>query len=107
MAKKKAPKKQAQYVVVRSYGAGAFAGELVKSQRQNGVRAVVLNGARRLWKWAGAATLSEVATSGVGRPAECKFGVPVNGHEIENVIEVIPMTEAARISVMGVAEWRP
>lgn len=48
-------KSKLRYVIVRTYSAGVFAGNLVS---RNG-REVVLSDARRLWYWAGAASLSQ------------------------------------------------
>ena len=44
------------WVIVRTYSAGCFAGRLKSRRGQD----VVLTEARRLWYWAGAATLSEL-----------------------------------------------
>lgn len=46
-----------KYVIVRTYTAGAFAGEL---ESRNGREVVLLN-ARRIWYWSGAASLSQLA----------------------------------------------
>jgi hypothetical protein len=51
-------------MLVRTYSAGVFAGELVSRKGQE----VVLKDARRIWYWAGAATLSELAMRGTSKP---------------------------------------
>ena len=78
-----------RYVIVRTYSAGVFAGELVSRKGQEGV----LKNARRLWYWNGAFTLSAVATSGVKQGSKISVAVP----EITllQAIEVIPVTAAA------------
>lgn len=90
-------KKKPARVVVRSYGAGVFAGELV-SVKQSGAgrQRVVLNRSRRLWKWkvVSGIALSGVASSGVVL-SESTIDVSVDCHAIDDVIEIIPMTEAA------------
>lgn len=90
--------KKINRVVIRSYGAGVFAGTLVGTPKQSGPgrQRVVLNGARRLWKWRAVQgiALSGVAVHGVV-PADSKIDVPIDGHTIDDVIEIIPMTEAA------------
>lgn len=88
------------FVVVRTQNAGAFAGTLAA---QNGEQ-VTLTDARRLWYWDGAATLSEVALSGVSKPRNCKFPAPVDV-DLTQVIEVLAATEEARESIAAVPVW--
>lgn len=80
------------YVIIRAASAGVFAGELVRSTGPK----VTLNNARRIWRWAGAATLSQLALTGPMSPADCKMSAPVNGITIRGVIEVIPCTSMAK-----------
>ena len=94
--------KKYKYVIVRTYSAGAFAGELVSRNGQE----VVLKNARRLWYWAGAASLSQLAVEGTSRPGECKFPVAVAQIELLQVIEVLDVSIAARKSIEGVREWK-
>lgn len=89
------------YVIVRTYSAGVFAGEL---KERAGKEATVLN-ARRLWRWAGAASLSELAMSGTSNPGECKFPIPVTSVLLTEVIEILEVTEVARKSIEGVPVW--
>lgn len=49
-----------KYVIIRTYSAGVFAGYLKSREGQE----VVLLHARRLWQWAGASSLSQLAESG-------------------------------------------
>ena len=58
-----------EHVIIRTYSAGVFAGYLV---RREGME-VELKNARRLWRWSGAATLSQLAMEGVKNPNDCKF----------------------------------
>ena len=67
---------------------------------------VDLVNARRIWYWAGAASLSQLANEGTSKPGECKFPAPVKGITVLQVIEIIPCTEKARNSIQAVAEWR-
>lgn len=90
-----------RYVIVRTYSAGCFAGELVS---RDGKEAELAN-ARRLWYWAGAASLSQLAAEGTSRPADCKFAVPV-GITLTEVIEVITVTDEARKVIESVPMWR-
>lgn len=57
------------YVIVRTYSAGVFAGELVS---RNG-KEVELKNARRPWYWSGASSLSQLSVDGVKNPKDCKF----------------------------------
>lgn len=89
------------YVIVRTYSAGVFAGEL---EYRNG-KEVVLKNARRLWYWDGAASLSELAVRGVSKPDRCKFPVAVPEITLTEAIEIIECTDAAKSSIKEVAEW--
>ena len=55
-----------KYVIVRGDRSGVFAGELVSQEGQK----VVLNNCRRLWYWAGAASISQIAMNGVKNPSQ-------------------------------------
>lgn len=89
-------------VIVRSESAGVFFG-YKKSETESGV--VVLTSARRLWYWAGAASISQLAVSGTSKPTECKFPVVVPEITIFKVIEIIPCQPAAIVSIEGVKVW--
>lgn len=65
-----------------------------------------LTDARRIWYWEGAASLSEMAVSGVKNPQECKFTVTVPSMTVLGVIEIIPCSETAVRSIQGVREWK-
>lgn len=71
---------------------------------ESGSAAVVVN-ARRIWYWAGAATLSQLAVDGTSKPKDCKFPVEVPEVILTEVIEIIPCTEKARLSIASVAVW--
>ena len=87
--------------MVRTYSAGVFYGKLVKKAGKEGK----LENARRCWFWAGAASLSELATIGTSKPSECKFPLPIAELELSEIIEVIPMTEKAVSSLNEVKIW--
>ncbi len=90
-----------KYVIVRTYSAGVFAGEL---ESRNGREVILLN-ARRLWYWEGASSLSELAIRGVSKPLKCKFPCEVSRVELLEVIEILDVTEKARESIKEVPEW--
>ena len=81
-----------QHAVIRTYSAGVHIGTVLDKDGIN----VVLKDARRLWTWRGAFTLSEIATSGVGKGSRISVAVPMI--ELTQVVEIIPTTEAARSS---------
>ncbi len=91
-----------RYVIVRTYSAGVFAGVFEGRRR----REVVLTDARRLWRWAGAASLSQLAVSGTSRPSDCMFPVAVPRVELLEVIEILDVTPAGEASIRGVPEWK-
>ena len=90
------------YVLVRTYSAGVFVGELI---RRDG-KEVELNNARRIWYWSGAATLSQLAMEGTSDPNNCKFPRAVESIILTEVIEIIPITEQAKTSIYGVPVWK-
>jgi len=90
-----------KFVIVRTQHAGVFAGVL---EDQDG-EFVGLTDARRLWYWAGAASLSEMAVSGTKKPRECKFPVAVPQVHLSEVIEILLATEEAEKSIREVPIW--
>lgn len=93
---------KSEYVIVRTYSAGVFAGEL-ESRRGS---EVVLTNARRLWYWAGAATLSQLAVEGTSRPELCKFPCAVPRVLLLHATEILDVTDAARKSIEEVPVWK-
>jgi len=90
-----------KYVLVRTFSAGVFAGEL---ESRNG-QEVVLRKARRIWYWSGAASLSQLAMEGTKDPSNCKFPCMVDRVELLQAIEILDVTDAARKSIEGVPVW--
>lgn len=91
-----------KYYIVRTERAGVFFGH-IKERTGN---EVTMTDVRRLWYWEGAASLSQMAVDGVSRPRDCKFTVTVPEMTILGVIEIIPCTDKAMDSILGVKEWR-
>lgn len=89
-------------VIIRGDRSGVEFGELVE---QNG-SVVTLKNARRLWYWAGAASLSQLAMDGTKRPQDCKFTVTVSSITILDAVEIIPCTDKAIKSIEEVDEWK-
>lgn len=94
-------KKSEKRKIVRTYSAGVFFGEIVK---RTGKEAVIKN-ARRLWYWAGAASLSELAQRGTSKPKDCKFPTSVDSITVAEVIEILDVTPEAAASIDSVKQW--
>jgi len=96
-----ASKTKPQYVIIRTYSAGCFAGFLTA----RGGKEVTLEKARRLWYWDGAATLSELAVNGTSKPKNCKFPVAVSEIILTEAIEIISCSAAGQASIEAVPAW--
>lgn len=90
-----------KFCIVRCDRAGVF---MAKVKSLDGQRAE-LEQARRLWYWAGAASISQLAMEGTKRPENCKFTVSVPSMTVLGVIEIIPCTDAAVASIGEVPAW--
>ena len=90
------------FVIIRTHSAGVHAGALYGRDGKE----VELRSARRIWYWKGAASLSQMAVDGVSSPNECKFSVTVPIIILTEAIEIIPCTEKAMKSIMGVPVWK-
>ena len=89
-------------VIIRADRAGVFFGTLAAKEGTE----VKLTDCRRLWYWDGAASISEIAVSGVTKPNNCKFTMVVPEIVITGVIEVIPCTDAAIANIESVPVWK-
>jgi hypothetical protein len=99
-------KKKMPLVMIRSYASGVHFGYL-KSKKLAGERYIVtLEESRRVYSWAGACSLSQLATEGTKQPDSCKIAVPVPTMEIMEVIEIIPLTTEAEANLKGVTAWK-
>ena len=90
------------YVIVRTYSAGVFAGNLMSRDGKE----VVLNNARRIWYWKGAASLSQLAMEGTSDPTNCKFPCEVVEITLTEAIEIIRCTKKAEKSIREVPAWK-
>jgi len=101
--KKTATKKtQSQKVIVRTFSAGVHFGTLRSREGDE----VVLDGARRLWRWRGANTLSEIATKGLDA-ANSAIAASVDGHRLKGWIEILPCSADAAKQIEGASAWKP
>ena len=87
-------------VLVRTYSAGVHYGELVDHEGKE----VVLKNTRRLWYWRGAFTLSEIALKGLNQDAS-KLSVALPKIYLSEVIEIIPVSDAAAKCIEGVVAY--
>lgn len=85
-------------VIVRTYSAGVHFGYLARREGKE----VDLVRSRRIWRWVGAWTLSEIATAGLD-VAKSKIAAPVS-ITLTEAIEIIDCTPAAVASLEG-AQW--
>ena len=90
------------YVIVRTYSAGVFAGYL---KSKDGKEVTLVN-ARRLWQWTGAASLSKLATSGTSNPNGCKFPEEVEQVILTEAIEILTVTRQAQDLIASVPIWK-
>lgn len=90
------------YVMIRTYSAGVHCGYL----KSRDGKEVELFESIRIWKWSGAASLSQLAMEGTNNPSDCKFGMPVNSIILTEAIEVMEMTETAKQSIQNVESWK-
>lgn len=97
-----ATNKKQPYVIIRATNAGVFFGRLKKKTGDE----VTLTEARRIWQWAGAATLSQLAMEGTKNPSGCKMPQLVTEITVLGVIEIIPTTAEAQASINSVPVWK-
>ena len=88
-----------KFVLVRTYSAGVHCGTLVSLDGKN----VVLKDARRIWRWRGANTLSELSQHGAEHDWT-RISEPVPEIILTEAIEVIPCSEVAESNLV-VSRW--
>jgi hypothetical protein len=91
-------------VLIRTYSAGVHYGTLIEKTLTHDGTHVVLENSRRIWKWAGAYSISDLATIGTVSPSECSFSIPVKKIELL-AIEIVYMTDSAIKSFEEVPNW--
>lgn len=94
--------KHQEYHIIRGDRSGVFFGQIVKRKD----REVTLTNCRRVWYWAGAASLSQLAAEGVKEPMSCRISVPVDELTVLDAIELIRCTDAAVENIKAVPEWK-
>ena len=86
-------------VLIRANGAGVYFGTL---ERMEGDQVKVTN-VRNIWHWTGASCLSQIANEGV---IGDKIGPTVSSMVINNVLQVIPLTDRAITNLESHKEWK-
>ena len=86
-------------VLIRAKGAGVYFGTLEKME---GDQVKVVN-IRNIWRWTGASCLSQIANEGVTGD---KIGPVVSSMVINNVLQVMPLTNAAIANLENQPEWK-
>jgi len=87
---------ESEFVIIRTYSAGVHCGNL----RSRKGKEVILENARRIWRWYGAKTLNEIANHGVDQE-KSKISEPVKEITLIEAIEVIPCTNKAEDNLKG------
>ena len=93
-------------VIIRSYGAGVFYGTLNEVETVQDKWMVELLNCRRLWRWAGACSLSQLAVEGTKKPEECLFTMTQMSIVVSSVVEISECTDVAIESIENVREWK-
>ena len=93
-------------VLIRSYASGIHFG-LLENQRDTpqGLE-VTLRDSRRVHYWEGAASLSQMAVDGIGKPESSRVAVALGSFTVQNVIETIPVTEKAFENLKNQPVWK-
>lgn len=93
----------AKKVLIRSYASGVHFGTLVSEQFTLSGKVVILEDSRRIHQWSGSCSCSQIALEGIkgGRVA-----MSLPEIEVVNVIETIPMSEAAISNLENQPVWK-
>ena len=86
-------------VLIRANGAGVYYGKLEKMEGDQ----VKVSNVRNIWRWTGASCLSQIANEGV---TGNKIGPVVSSMVINNVLQVIPLTDKAITNLENQPEWK-
>lgn len=89
-----------KYVIVRSNLAGVFFGKVKYIENTT----VILEETRKIYAWSGAATVSQIAVTGVSKSSRitCKtHGL----HLVNDIVELIEATPSAVKNLQEVPEW--
>lgn len=93
-------------VIIRSYGAGVFFGILNEAEKCEDKWTVELLKCRRLWKWSGACSITQLAVDGTTQPSDCMFTITEPSIVVSSVIEIHECSEKSINSIKSVREWK-
>lgn len=93
-------------VIIRSYGAGVFFGTLNEVEKCEDKWTVELLNCRRLWRWDGACSITQLAVDGTKKPTGCNFTITEPSIVVSSVIEIHECSDKAIVSIEGVEEWK-
>ncbi len=93
-------------VIIRSYGAGVFFGTLNEVEHIGDRYTVELLNCRRLWQWAGACSITQLAVDGTKEPRNCKFTITEPSIIVTSVIEIHECSAESINSIESVSEWK-
>lgn len=89
-------------VVVRGIQSGVYFGTLAERNGQE----VKLTNCRNVWYWSGANSLMQLAAEGVKRPNNSNITITVDEIVFLDIVEIIPLTDAAIKNLEAVEEWK-
>jgi hypothetical protein len=89
--------------IIRSYESGVHFGEVAEMRDTIHGLSVTLKNSRRVHYWEGAASLSQMAIDGI-RSGRIAMMLPEI--QVENVCEIIPMTDAAIKNMSNQPIWK-
>jgi hypothetical protein len=95
--------KKNRFVIVRAKS-GIFAGYL--QEQDNANQYVHLWDAIRIYRWAGACTLSQLAMEGTQSPDDCLFAMPVDSLQVFGVVEILSTTKESEANLNAVPTWK-
>lgn len=93
-------------VIIRSCGAGVFYGTLNEAEKCEDKWTVELLDCRRLWQWAGACSITQLAVDGPKSPRMCRFTIVEKSIVVSSVIELHQCEPAAVKTIESVEPWK-
>ena len=93
------------FVIIRTYSAGVHMGYLKSKKYTTAGTIVELVKTRRIWYWAGAMSISQLALEGTKKPEDCKFSVEIPSVEL-TAIEIVLVTKEAFKNLTSVKIWK-
>ena len=89
--------------IIRSYESGVHFGEVLETSDTIHGLSVTLKDSRRVHYWEGAASLSQMALDGIKKG---RIAMVLPEIQVENVCEIIPMSDAAIDNMKKQPMWR-